>query len=316
MKLYRNPDDLGADAQGGAVVIGNFDGVHRGHRALIEAAKDLAGAGPISLLTFEPHPRQFFQPDIAPFRLTLFRQKARLLQAAGVQHLLVRGFSAELANQCAEDFVTQNLVQGFKAQHVVVGADFRFGKGRVGTPDLLRQMLSETGATITVLDAVGDEVGTLSSSRIRQALSAGNIAEATGILGRPFDLGGVVREGAQRGRAMDYPTANIALDAANHRPAYGVYAVTAAVSSDSIEAAIPEQWWQGVANFGNRPTVDGAEELLEVHLFDVQPTLYGAYLTVRFHDFIRPEQKFDGIEALKAQIEIDAAAARDWFSQH
>ncbi|MBV6632917.1 MAG: bifunctional riboflavin kinase/FAD synthetase [Alphaproteobacteria bacterium] len=315
MKLYRNPSDLGTDAQGGAVVIGNFDGVHRGHQALIDAAKGLVEDAPVGVLSFEPHPRQFFKPDTPPFRLTLFRQKARLLQRAGVGHFLVRGFNQDLANQSAEQFVEEHLLQGFRARHVVVGADFKFGKGRTGNPNLLAKMMAEAGGEVTVLGAVGDEVGTLSSSRVRDALIEGDVAEAASILGRPFDLGGMVQKGAQRGRTMEFPTANISLDEALQRPAYGVYAVTAAVSSDSIEADEPEHWWQGVANFGKRPTVDGVQELLEVHLFDVQPDLYDSYLRVQLHHFIRPEQKFDGVEALKRQIELDAAAAKTELSK-
>lgn len=316
MKLYRNPSDLGLDAQGGAVIIGNFDGVHRGHLALIDKAKSVVSDGePVSLLSFEPHPRQFFKPSTAPFRLTLFRQKARLLQHAGVQHLLVRGFDADLANQSAEEFVQQHLVAGFKAKHVVVGADFRFGKARSGDTAMLSQIMEQAGGQVTVLDAVGDEVGTLSSSRVREALEAGDMAEAAGILGRPFEMAGTVQKGAQRGRTMDFPTANIALHESLQRPAYGVYAVTAAVSADRIEAAEPTEWWNGVANFGKRPTVDGEQELLEVHLFDVAPDLYDQYLTVRLHKFVRAEQKFESVPDLKKQISADAQAARDIFAK-
>jgi riboflavin kinase / FMN adenylyltransferase len=316
MKLYRSIGDLTPDARRGVVVIGNFDGVHRGHLVLLDTAAALARdlEAPLVVMTFEPHPRSFFAPDSEPFRLTLFREKARQLQRHGVQHLLAKRFDAELANETAEDFVHRVLIDGLAARHVVVGEDFRFGKGRKGDPALLLQMLKGSGADFTALHAVGDEVGALSSSRIRQALQEGQPEVAAGIMGRPFELGGTVLQGAQRGRTIGFPTANLALDPALLRPAYGVYAVEAALSSDSIEAAEPEQWWRGVANFGKRPTVDGLTELFEVHLFDAEPALYDQFLRVRLCHFIRAERKFDSFDALREQIGKDAEAARTLLS--
>ena len=312
MKLYRSIGDIPPDAHDGVTVIGNFDGVHRGHLALIEAARARAQAlnGPLSVMTFEPHPRSFFAPDAPPFRLTLFREKARLLQRAGVEHLLVKRFDADLAGETAENFVQRLLIDGLKVRHVVVGEDFRFGKGRAGDPDLLIRMLSAVGGDVTALDAVGDESGALSSSRVRDALHAGDVVMATDILGHPFTIVGEVLAGDQRGRSIGFPTANLQLDPQLLRPARGVYAVSAALSADSIDAEEPENWWHGVANFGTRPTVDGMRELFEVHLFDVSPDLYGQVLRVRLHDFIRPERKFADFTALQQQIVQDVAAAR------
>lgn len=312
MKLYRSIGDLGADALGGVVVIGNFDGIHLGHRTLIETAARLASDNdlPLLVMTFEPHPRAFFAPDLEPFRLTTFREKARLLQRLGVQHLLALRFDNELAEESAEDFIQNTLIDGLKPRYVVVGQDFRFGHGRKGDIALLTRMLASADAETIALDAVGDETGTLSSSRIRGLMMAGDVGHAAEILGQPVTLAGTVKQGAQRGRTISFPTANITLDADLQRPAYGVYAVRAAISEDKIDAVEPAEWWSGVANFGKRPTVDGVQELLEVHLFDVAPELYDRFLRVQLVEYIRPEQKFDSFDALKAQIEQDALKAR------
>ncbi|MEO0392411.1 MAG: bifunctional riboflavin kinase/FAD synthetase [Pseudomonadota bacterium] len=312
MKLYRNLTDIGTDAHGGVVVIGNFDGIHRGHQALIRDAAALAEThqAPLVIMTFEPHPRQYFAPDSAPFRLATFRDKARLLQGLGVGHLLALRFDETLAQESAEDFINARLINGLRAKHVMVGQDFRFGHKRQGDETLMRQSLSAAGIGFTAMPVVGDADGVLSSSRVRQFLGAGAVDDAASILGRPVTFGGVVQMGAQRGRTIDFPTANIAIDPLLKRPAYGVYAVRAAVAEDKIEASEPTNWWSGIANIGRRPTVDGVSELLEVHLFDAQPDLYDQYLRVELVAFIRPEQKFDDFEQLKQQIVQDAAQAR------
>lgn len=313
MKLYRSLSDIGTDAHHGVVVIGNFDGLHRGHQALIGEAARIAGdlRAPLLVLTFEPHPRQYFQPDSPPFRLATFRDKARYLQQAGVQHMLALRFDQSLAAETAGDFIEGKLIEGLKAKHVLVGDDFHFGHQRQGDKQLLDRTLSAAGIGFTALMPVADATGVLSSSRVRDCLAAGDVAQAALILGRPVSFGGVVQHGAQRGRTIDFPTANLVLDPSLQRPAYGVYAVRAAIAVDKIDAEEPRSWWHGVANIGQRPTVDGLTELLEVHLFDVAPDLYDQFLRVELVDFIRPERKFDSFDQLRQQIARDATRARE-----
>ena len=313
MKLYRSIGDIGTDAHHGVVVIGNFDGLHRGHQALIGEAARLANelSAPLLVLTFEPHPRQYFKPDSPPFRLSTFRDKARHLQRAGVQHLLALRFDATLAGESAEQFIQTKLVDGLKAKHVVVGDGFHFGHQRLGNTAMLDERLSAAGIGFTAMVPVTDDADVLSSSRVRACLASGDVTEAAAILGRPVRFGGVVQKGAQRGRTIDFPTANLVLDPSLKRPAYGVYAVRAAISADKIEAEEPTDWWLGVANIGQRPTVDGLTELLEVHLFDAAPDLYDQFLRVELVQFIRPEKKFESFDQLREQIAKDAAEARE-----
>ena len=312
MKLYRSLGDIGTDAQNGVVVIGNFDGLHRGHQGLVgEASKHAERLdAPLVVLSFEPHPRQYFQPDTPPFRLATFRDKARHLQRNGVEHLLALRFDATLAQESAEDFIQAKLIDGLKAKHVVVGEDFHFGHKRQGDRHMLTDVLGAAGIGFSPVAPFTDDEAVLSSSRVRACLAAGDVTQAAAILGRPVRFGGVVQKGAQRGRTIDFPTANLVIDPMLQRPAYGVYAVRAAISADKIEAEEPTSWWHGVANIGQRPTVDGLTELLEVHLFDVAPDLYDKYLRVELVAFIRAEQKFDDFNALRAQIVKDAERAR------
>jgi riboflavin kinase/FMN adenylyltransferase len=284
------------------VALGNFDGVHRGHQALLARAAELAGPRPASLvaLTFEPHPRGFFVPDTAPFRLTLPPAKLRLLERHGVQAVLAQRFDAEFAALPAEAFVDDVLLKGLGARHVVCGYDFTFGVRRTGNVEKLRKLGAARDMGVTVLDPVTREGEIYSSTRIREALRAGMAGEAAELLGHPWEIEGAVEQGDQRGRTIGFPTANVALGE-HLRPRFGVYAVRALVDG---------AWRDGVANLGRRPTIGKLQENFEVHLFDFAGDLYGQVLRVALVDFIRPEMKFAGLDALKAQIAADGDAAR------
>jgi riboflavin kinase/FMN adenylyltransferase len=291
--------------RGGAVALGNFDGVHRGHQAVVRAAVDHArGQGMLArVLTFEPHPRSVLKPGIPPFRLTPAPVKERLLRSFGVDDVIVMPFSLEFATLSAEDFVKRILLDKLGVSHVVAGFDYVFGAQRGGTMPLLRQWLTPQHVGVTEVTPFRDSHGTvMSSSRTREALQQGDLATAAHILGRRWSISGIVQHGQQRGSSIGVPTANIALGD-YLRPQFGVYAVQAKRLKDGA-------LWSGVANIGTRPTVDGATELLEVHLFGFDGVLYGEELEVELIDFLRPERKFDGLEALKAQIALDIQNAR------
>ncbi|MBV9521376.1 MAG: bifunctional riboflavin kinase/FAD synthetase [Alphaproteobacteria bacterium] len=304
MHIHRYATSLPAAARGAVVAIGNFDGVHLGHQAVIGIAGRLArehGAPP-AVLSFEPHPRGVFQPDAEPFRLTPFRAKAELLRRLGVALLYSLRFDRALAARSAQSFVHDILHRGLGIRHAVVGYDFVFGNRRRGTAAMLRELGGELGFGVTIVDPVqtGDEV--YSSTRIRDLLAEGDPRRAAAFLGRFWEIDGRVRQGDRRGRTIGFPTANLLLDG-YLRPATGVYAVRAGLGRDGV-------WHDGVANFGLRPTVGGTELRLEAHLFDFTGDLYGRHLRVALVDYIRPERKFAGLDALKAQIAADCAQAR------
>jgi riboflavin kinase/FMN adenylyltransferase len=287
---------------GGVIALGNFDGVHKGHQTLVERARQEAHIldAPVVALTFEPHPRRYFVPDTGSFRLTLLPAKVRLLEECGVQAALAQRFDPAFAAISAEAFVDSVLLQGMGARHVVCGYDFTFGARRSGNVERLREMAAERALGVTVLDPVMHEGEIYSSTRIREALRAGWASEASELLGHHWEIEGVVEQGDQRGRTIGFPTANVALGE-HLRPRFGVYAV---------RALIDGQWRDGVANLGRRPTVGKLQENFEVHLFDFAGDLYGQVLRVQLIDFIRPEMKFSGLDALKAQIAADGRAAR------
>jgi len=307
MRILRHFEHLPEVARGGAVALGNFDGVHRGHQALIGSAAGAASAlgAPLVVTTFEPHPRSFFAPHDPPFRLTPFRSKAILLQALGVDVLLVLTFDRAMSHLTAEDFVQHVLVDGLAARHVTVGRDFRFGHRRGGDVALLERMGKAAGFTVNLVAPVAAADGEVySSTRARDYLVAGKPAHAAALLGRPFEIEGRVLPGDRRGRTIGFPTANLDLDG-YLRPAFGVYAVRAGIGDGDT----PE-WVDGVANLGRRPTVDGERLLLETHLFDFSREIYGEHLRIALIEFIRPERRFDGLDALKAQIGEDCVTAR------
>ncbi len=294
--------DTPAAWKGGAVALGNFDGVHRGHQALLARTAEQARTlgAPLVALTFEPHPRRFFVADTGPFRLTLPPAKIRLLEQYGVQAVLAQRFDSEFAAVTAEAFVDDVLGGGLGARHVVCGYDFTFGARRSGNVEMLRAAGARRGFGATVLDPVMREGEIYSSTRIREALRAGMAGEAAELLDHPWEIEGVVEQGDQRGRTIGFPTANVALGE-HLRPRFGVYAVRALVDG---------KWLNAVANLGKRPTVGKLQENFEVHLFDFAGDLYGKTLRVALVDFIRPEMKFAGLDQLKAQIAADGQTAR------
>ncbi len=306
MRVFRHTTALNAD-RGAVVAVGNFDGVHRGHQAVIAAAKHSARntAAPFAVLTFEPHPRSVFQPGAPPFRLTPFRAKSRALEALGVDLLFTLHFDLAFAQKSAEAFVAEILIEGLGISEVVVGYDFVFGNRRRGTPDLLKDEGQKQGFRVTVVAPVARGGGVAySSTQIRELLVAGQPRDAAALLGRPWEIEGRVETGDRRGRTIGFPTANIAL-ADYLRPAAGVYAVRA-----GVEEGAATRWYDGAANLGWRPTVGGTDLRLEAHLFDFDGDLYGQHLRIAFIERLRAEQRFDGLDALKAQIAADCQKAR------
>lgn len=300
--LVRDGDDVPERLKGAFVAIGNFDGVHRGHRAAIDAAIALGRPKekPALALTFEPHPRMYFLPDAPTFRLTPEPVKLRLLAGTGLDGVVVMTFNAALAARSAEDFVAGALVERLQIGGVVVGDNFRFGKGRTGSPDFLREQGARRGFEVKILDRVTWRGKPVSSGAVRDALAAGDIEAANDLLSYRWFVEGEVVKGAARGRTLGFPTANIALDPDNGLR-HGIYAVRASVDGRSHDA---------VASFGRRPQFDHGAPLLEVLLFDFSGDLYGRILTVEFFGFIRPEEKFESVEALKARMTLDCDAAR------
>ena len=307
MAIFRHTSDLPPEALGAVVAIGNFDGVHRGHQAIIEDAARLAHeyGTPRAVLTFEPHPRRFFSPHSPPFQLTSFRLKVRLLESLGVDHVFVLTFNRDLSRLSAESFVRDILVRDLQVRHVVVGDNFAFGHKRQGTVAYLEEMGRSLGYGTGVLTRIkGPTDEAYSSTAIREYLKAGDPIRAALHLGRYWEIEGRVEVGAKLGRQLGFPTANIRLGDMLE-PAHGVYAVRAGV--DRGERTV---WSAGVANLGTRPTVDGQNLLLEVHLFDTELDLYGQHMRVALVDHLRPEWKFDGLDAMRQQLLEDSRRAR------
>lgn len=289
------------------LAIGNFDGVHLGHAALLgrltQVARDLGL--PPTILTFEPHPREFFAPDSAPARLTTLREKLELLGELGVAQAMVCPFNAAFAALSAEQFVKQVLCRGLMVRHLIIGDDFRFGRGRQGDFSLLQAAGQRHGFGVEAMQSVVVGGERVSSSGVRRALAGGDMTQAARLLGRAYAMDGQVSHGDKIGRQLGFATANIRIKH-NPLPMTGVFAVEV--------AGLGEQLLPGVANLGIRPTVGGTRPLLEVHLFDFARDIYGAHISVRFLSKLRDEQRFPNLDALKAQIAADAAAARAYFS--
>jgi riboflavin kinase/FMN adenylyltransferase len=299
MQVFRHYDHVSDSARGATVAIGNFDGVHKGHQALLRHARALGDK--LGVLAFEPQPQEFFRPDTPRFRLTPFRAKARLLEKNGVDVLFALHFDAAFASLTADEFIEQVLVKGLGVRHVIVGEDFCFGKGRKGNLALLQKRGAELGFGVTTFELVGEgDVSKISSTNIREALRDGRPDVAAALLGHPWTVEGRVEHGDQRGRTIGFPTANVSLEG-YLEPALGVYAVRVELGG---------QTYGGVANFGRRPTFDKKDVLLEVHIFDFKGDAYGQPIVVSFISFIRPEMKFAGLDALKAQIAKDSETAR------
>lgn len=297
------------DALHGAVIaLGNFDGFHRGHQAVAGAAIRWAQeeGRPSIIATFDPHPVEFFRPDVPPFRLTTLEQRQELYLAAGATAMLVFHFDAELAGTSAEDFIIRILIDRFGAHGVVTGGDFTFGRQAKGNVALLRSLGGELGLTSRVVDPVEDGGEVVSSSNIRAALRDGDPQLAASLLTRPFAIRGIVEHGDKRGRTIGYPTANLAIDS-YLRPKYGIYAVTGRILATG-------EVLKGAANIGIRPQFTPPKELLEPYFFDFSGDLYGQEIEVAFHHFLRGEAKFDSLEALMAQMDKDCAEARRLLS--
>ncbi|WP_376100271.1 bifunctional riboflavin kinase/FAD synthetase [Roseomonas sp. CCTCC AB2023176] len=301
-RIWTDHAPLPEDARGGTVALGNFDGVHLGHRAVLGAAHAARPDLPLAALTFEPHPREHFRPQDPPFRLTLLPAKAAALGEAGCAHVHALPFDADLAAMEADAFCEAVLHRHLGARHLACGADFAFGHRRGGDIGFLSRWAESRGIGLSVVPPVTDAAGPVSSTRVRRALQDGYPERAAALLGRPWEVWGEVFHGDRLGRELGWPTANIWMGR-HLEPARGVYAVTVALP-DGSEA-------KGVSNVGRRPTLGGDPETrLETHLFDWSGDLYGQGIGVRLVRFLRPDATFDGLEALKAAIAGDAEAAR------
>ena len=305
---FRGLEPLPQDQRGAAVALGNFDGVHFGHRAILQAARDAGGM--LGVVTFEPHPRSILGKPAQSFRLTSAAGKARALADVGVELLVEVPFSRAFASLPPEEFVRQVLVDTVGASHVVIGFDFRFGADRAGTAETMQATGQQHGFGVTVVEKVqADDGAAFSSTAIREHLGAGRPLEAAQMLGRWWEIDGVVQAGHQRGRTIGFPTANLTLGNLLE-PALGVYAVRCSISGGSIGEGNDLRWYDAIANLGRRPTVDGETLLLEVHVFDFEGDLYDKPMRVQLTGFIRPERKFDSFQLLRDQIAADCDTAR------
>ena len=304
--VIRDTTPATAIPRGAVVAMGNFDGVHLGHRAVIAAALTMGrGHGkPAFAVTFEPHPRSFFSPNSPQFRLSDETNKLRLLAGTGLSGAVVMTFDKGRAGTSAQDFIHHDLIQRLGISGIAVGYDFHFGKGRVGSPSLLVSEAPRLGIEVDVQAHIDIAERPVSSSAIRMALAEGQIEDATAMLGGPWFASGEVIHGEKRGRDLGYPTANIRLDR-NCGLKHGIYAVRVGRGAERLD---------GVASYGRRPTFDNGAPLLEVFLFDFKGDLYGSVLDVAFIGFIRDELKFDGLDALIRQMDDDSARARAMLS--
>ncbi len=306
MELIRGLHNLRERHRGCVATIGNFDGVHRGHQQVLSGVSRKAQelGVPSVVIIFEPQPREFFAPDAAPPRLTRFGEKIRLLEAEGVDRVLCLSFNERLRALSAEQFIESLLLEGLGVKHFVVGDDFRFGCDRRGDYALLKVAGQRHGFTVAETETLILEDERVSSSRIREALGANNLMLASRLLGRRYRVTGRVQHGQKIGRELGAPTANVRM----HKyacPLKGVYAVRGHLRSAQFN---------GVCNVGSRPTVNGVRPVLEVHLLDFKGDLYGELLSVEFLHPMRPEKRFDGLDALREQIAKDISAARTWFA--
>jgi riboflavin kinase / FMN adenylyltransferase len=323
-------DDAPATLKGAVVAIGNFDGVHRGHRAVIAAAQRRAGIlrRPAAALTFSPHPRAFFQPQASLFRLNDERSKLRLLAGTGLDGAIIITFDARLAKTSAEDFIVKILHERFAIGGAAIGFDFHFGKDRGGSPDFLRRHGERLGFAVDIAAPLEDEGRPVSSGAVRSALGEGKVVEAAELLGAPWFVSGEVIHGDRRGRELGFPTANLRLDPACGLK-HGIYAVRVAIPNsvrshasgnpEATNTSLPgsplsrgraERLYDGVASFGRRPTFDNGAPLLEVFLFDFAGELYGQRIDVAFISWVRAEQKFETIDDLKRHMDADSVQAR------
>ncbi len=307
MQVHPDYRSVPQNAWGTSLALGNFDGLHAGHRAVIDAARMARSDCPLGVLMFEPPPRRYFQPDSPPFRIMHSQRKRTVLAGLGVRHAFEIPFDSNIAQMSPETFVRDVLVTGIGITHLSVGFDFQFGKGRAGTTETLRALGKQFGFGVTIVERVDSGREKISSSAIRAALQAGNVALAADLLGEYWQVEGEIVHGEARGRTIGFATANLTLGDVIE-PAHGVYAVRARPVGQ-------DDWIDGVANFGRTPTTGLRDPLLEVHLIDWQGDLYGQRLEVQFIERIREERRFDGLEALTTQIARDTLKAREILRQ-
>ncbi len=305
MRIVRDHQFTGPSDRGASAAIGNFDGVHMGHRAVIDLARQSAPGAPLGVLTFEPHPRQYFAPQAPTFRLMSAEARAARLDKLGVDILYQLNFNTALASLTPREFAQNILCDGFGLVNVVVGADFCFGKGRAGTVADLRAFGAEMGFGVTIADLMETGGVQVSSTAIRQALTEGRPRDAAALLGHWHRIEGEVIGGEQRGRELGYPTANMSIEGL-HPPRFGVYAVLVDVRDGPHKGT-----YHGAASVGVRPMFGENRPNIETFLFDFTGDLYGTTLSVALVDYLRPEEKFDGLDALITQMDADCARARE-----
>ncbi len=305
MRIVRDYQFIEQQDRGATAAIGNFDGVHLGHRSVIELARRAAPDAPLGIVTFEPHPREYFTPDAPPFRLMGREARASRLEKLGVERLYELGFNTALASLSPFEFAKDVLRDGLGLAHVVVGADFCFGKGRSGKAQDLVNFGNELGFGVTIAPLMAQEEQTVSSTAIRQALSAGDPRHAATMLGHWHRIEGPVISGEQRGRELGFPTANMSIDGL-HPPAFGVYAVLVDVLEGPFKGS-----YQGAASLGVRPMFGENTANLETYLFDFKGDLYGTQLSVALVSYLRGEEKFDSLDTLIAQMDADCTRARE-----
>ncbi|MCP1169686.1 bifunctional riboflavin kinase/FAD synthetase [Limimaricola litoreus] len=307
MRILSDLSDITATDRGAAAAIGNFDGVHLGHRAVIDLARDEADRlrAPLGVMTFEPHPREYFAPDAPPFRLMNRAARAHRLEKIGVERLFELPFDAALAALTPEAFARDVIARGLGLRHVVIGADFRFGKGRAGDAAMLAELGRAHGFGVTASPLIALDAGEVSSTAIRHALSEGRPRDAAAMLGHWHRLEGEVIHGEKRGRELGYPTANMAV-AGLHMPRFGVYAVKVDVLEGPHAGS-----YDGAASIGVRPMFGENQPNCETFLFDFKGDLYGTEISVALVEYLRGEERFDGLDALIAQMDADCARARE-----
>lgn len=309
MKTLRTYTDLSNDDKGAVIALGNFDGLHRGHQAVIAKAKSIAQGlnAPLGIGLFRPHPYRYFKPDAPPFRLMSPEVRAQIMPSLGVERLYEIPFDETLRDMDDTQFVEEVLHQGLGIKHVVVGEDYGFGKNRCGNVESLTRLCAERGIGVTPMKPVGLHAlyGKYGSTEIRKSLQQGDVFHAAHMLSRPWIVDGIVQLGQQRGRTINFPTANLEFGDLV-RPKFGVYCVEVKLSNS-------DDWIPAIANTGSRPTVGGEEARLEVHIFDFDQDIYGQHIQVRFRSFVRPEQKFESFQHLRDQIERDCEGAKSLF---
>lgn len=304
MEIIRDYQFVTASDQGATAAIGNFDGVHLGHLSVIDMARAALPEAPLGVVTFEPHPREYFAPDAPPFRLMGAEARAHQLQKIGVDKLYELGFDAALSGLSPRAFAQEVIVDGLGLRHVVVGADFRFGKARAGTADQLQAFGAEMGFGVTIAPLMAKGPDTVSSTAIRNALTEARPRDAAAMLGHWHRVEGPILHGEKRGRELGYPTANMSIDGL-HPPAFGVYAVLV----DVLEGPQAGRY-HGVASLGVRPMFGANKANLETFIFDFKGDLYGKHVSVALVDHLRGEEKFDNLDALITQMDADSAQAR------